>query len=194
MTFSQRINRLFDQEKWREARRLLQEELKREPESHWLLTRLGTTYYEEHDYKNALELTQQAHQLAPNCPLVAWDLAATLEMLDDDRAALRIYQRLFETGVKAIANDECGEGEAWARSLLGDCLYSAAGCLHRLGRHEEALRSIQRYLGFRAIGVKSIYSVKDARARLQEIAGSSKAAFIESEIGELGRRLAKLVG
>jgi len=193
MTFSEQINDLFERAKWAEARRLLEARLREQPRNHWVLTRLGTTYYEEQDYERALALTQRAQALAPTCPLVVWDLASTLEMLGKDRKALRLYQGLVARGTRAIANDECGEGIAWARSLLTDCLYSVAGCLHRLGRHQEALRSIQEYLQLRAMGVRSVYSLKEGRTRLQEISGASRAEFIEHEIGASGKRLAKVV-
>jgi tetratricopeptide (TPR) repeat protein len=194
MNFSEKINELFKRKKWAEARRLLEGRLHEEPANHWLLTRLGTTYYEQRNYDKALALTRRAYALAPHCPLVAWDLASSLEMLGKDREALRIYQELLARGPRSIADEECGEGLAWARSLLTDCLYSVAGCLHRRGRHHEALRAIQQYLQLRAMGVRSVYTLKEGRARLQEISGATRAAFIEQEIGESGRRLAKVVG
>lgn len=43
---SRRVETLLDAGKWAEARRLLRSGLRREPDHHWLLTRIGTTYYE----------------------------------------------------------------------------------------------------------------------------------------------------
>ncbi len=140
MTFSDRINKLFQAGRWTEARALLEPRLKDEPNNHWLLTRLGTTYYEERDYRMALRFSRRALKLRPHCPLVLWDLASTLEMLGQDRKALEIYKILFALGPKRLAEEECGEGINWAAALLTDCLYSAAGCLHRLGEPEAARR------------------------------------------------------
>ncbi len=75
-----------------------------------------------------------AYELAPECPLVLWDLASTLEMLGDDRGALRVYRELFATRPDRGAQPtECREECRAAVALLANCLYSAAGCLHRIG-------------------------------------------------------------
>src|SRR5215469_7498410 len=50
-----KIERLIDAEEWPAARRAIRADLKSDPENHWLLTRLGLTYYEEKDYGRALE-------------------------------------------------------------------------------------------------------------------------------------------
>ena len=188
MTFSARINKLFQAGRWAEARALLEPRLKAEPNSHWLLTRLGTTYYEELDYRKALQLSRRAYKLAPRCPLVLWDLASTLEMIGEDRKALDIYKTLFALGPKGVAEEECGEGINWASALLTDCLYSAAGCLHRLGEQDAALACIQQHLEMRALGVKSIYSLREARKRLADVAGP-RQRIIDQAIGETQRRL-----
>ncbi len=188
MTFSERINDLFKRQRWAEARRLLQKRLDGDPNNHWLLTRLGTTYYEERDYPKSLELSRRAQELAPECPLVLWDLASTLEMLGDDRGALRVYRELFARGPQGIATDECGEGMPWAVALLADCLYSAAGCLHRIGERDAAVSCLRQHLELRALGARSIYSRRDVGKRFAEIAGS-RLGLIEREIGEAERQL-----
>ena len=188
MSFSERINDLFKREQWAQARKLLQKRLEKEPNDHWLLTRLGTTYYEERDYPKALDLSRRAIQLAPECPLVLWDMASTLEMLGDDRGALRAYRALFARGPQKIADDECGEGMPWALSLLTDCLYSAASCLHRIGDRDAAVSCLRQHLELRALGSKSIYSRREVSKRFTEIAGS-RLGLIEREIGDAERAL-----
>ena len=69
------IEEAIQQEDWMTARRLVHAALRRDPNSHWLLTRLGLTYYEQYDYKRALLYAKRAYKLAPGCPLVLWDLA-----------------------------------------------------------------------------------------------------------------------
>src|SRR5438309_778426 len=73
------IDRLFAQERWADARAVLAKELAREPDSHWLRARLSTTYYEELNYDRALEEVEEARRLAPDCPLVLWEYAGTLD-------------------------------------------------------------------------------------------------------------------
>jgi hypothetical protein len=52
--FQRELVRLFSRNDWGSARQLLRRELKDSPNSHWLVTRIGTTYYEEKRYKLAL--------------------------------------------------------------------------------------------------------------------------------------------
>ncbi|MGA8535109.1 MAG: hypothetical protein WB615_13455 [Candidatus Tumulicola sp.] len=53
-----RIETLIAREKRASARALLQAELKKEPQSHWLLARLALTHYEQRNYKKAPSLGQ----------------------------------------------------------------------------------------------------------------------------------------
>ncbi|HJQ99416.1 MAG TPA: tetratricopeptide repeat protein, partial [Candidatus Polarisedimenticolaceae bacterium] len=46
--------------KWSEARKAINKALKAEPDSHWLLTRLGLTYYEQRKYDTSLKYAEQA--------------------------------------------------------------------------------------------------------------------------------------
>jgi tetratricopeptide (TPR) repeat protein len=164
-----RIEELIAQERWADARKQIERELKTRPDSHWLLTRLSTTYYEEMDYSTALGLVLRAYGLAPNCPLVLWDLAGTLDALGQKRPAIEIYQRLLSRGVSNVANDECGEGEAWAESLLADCHYRIAGCYEDLGLWQEATAHYEQHSKALDAGVQSIYTREDTAARLDRL-------------------------
>lgn len=125
---SKEIEKLIADEKWKDVRKLIRAALRKEPGDHWLLTRLGTTYYEVFDYEKALFYSKQALELAPNCPLVLWDYASDLDMLGRTKEAIAIYKKLVKRGVEGIAYGECGEGLAWARGLVADCLYRLAKC------------------------------------------------------------------
>src|ERR1700733_8159352 len=129
MTFSDKVNDLFEREEWTEARRLLDKRLHADPNNHWLITRIGTTYYEQGNYAKALEFSEHAHKLAPKCFLVLWDLASTYEMLELDVDAARIYGEIFHLANAGDGENDHSEGTQWLQSLLTDCFYSAAGCL-----------------------------------------------------------------
>jgi len=163
------IEAAIKREDWKGARRLLQRALDKEPDSHWLITRLGLTYYEEYDYKRALALEQKAHKLAPRCPLVSWDLAGTLDMLGRHREAIAVYRRIVRRKINSLAFGDCGEGLRWSRQLVADCWYRIARCSHKLGRNSEAIRCYKRHLEMRSGGIGSIYPIKDARQELQEL-------------------------
>jgi len=163
------IEDAIQQEDWPTARRLIRAALRREPESHWLLTRLGLTYYEEHNYERALVSDHQAYQLAPRCPLVLWDLAGTYQMLKRLTESRRLYRQLISRGVSAIASDACGEGVAWARGLVADCWYRIAHIERSRGRRSLAVSSFRSHLALRGPGCRSIYPISHVRRELREI-------------------------
>jgi tetratricopeptide (TPR) repeat protein len=134
--------------------------LKRDSDNHWLLTRLGLTYYEERRYKRSLFYAEKALALAPKCPLVLWDLSGSLEMLNRTRNAVVIYQQLTKRGVARLANGDCGEGKAWARGLVADCYYRMAHCLKTLGSKKHADAAYRKHLALRGPGCRSIYPLK----------------------------------
>ena len=171
-----RIEDLIAQERWVDARKRIEQELETRPESHWLLTRLSTTHYEERDYSTALVFSLRAYGLAPNCPLVLWDLAGTLDALGNKQPAIDIYQRLLSRGVSGVANDECGEGEVWAKSLLADCHYRLAGCYEDIGKWREAVAHYEQHLKSLDAGVESIYAREDTESRLRRIEQQLPAA------------------
>jgi tetratricopeptide (TPR) repeat protein len=159
------IESLIRRNRWSEARRAILRELRTNPDSHWLLTRLGLTYYEQHQYARALEFAARAVKLAPNCPLALWDNAGALQMLGRHAAASDIYRRLIRRGVKRIANGTCGEGLARARGLVADCHLRLSDSLHAIHRERDAVRHFYKHLDMRGPGCHSIYSLRDLRKK-----------------------------
>jgi tetratricopeptide (TPR) repeat protein len=159
---------------WDAARLLIQAQLDKEPEDpHWLLTRLGLTHYEQYNYERALELEEQAFALAPDCPLVLWDYAGTLEMLDRPTEALVIYQRIIGRGVASLAYDKCGEGRARARALFVDSLYRMSHCFTAIGDHAKAVETMGKHLEQRGPGCQSIYPIAQVRKEQRALQAGS---------------------
>jgi len=150
-------------DKWTKARGLIERALKIEPDIHWLLTRLGLTYYEQFDYELALEYEKKALSLAPDCPLVQWDYAGTLEMLDRPREAIKMFDGILRRDVDSLANDACGEGRARARGLRADALYRVARCYETLGDRKKAALMVRQALSERGPGCESIYPISEVR-------------------------------
>ena len=169
------IEAAIHSEKWKKARKLIRAELKKKPTSHWLLTRLGLTYYEERAYRVALSYEKQALKLAPRCPLVLWDYAGSLQALGKHRLALRVYCRLTSRGLDSIAFGECGEGKAWARSLIADSFYRQAISYVKVGRRKAAINAYRAHLRMRGPGCKSIYPVMMVKKELAALAGGNSA-------------------
>ena len=153
------IEALVRAEKWVAARKAIEKALVSRPDDHWLLTRLGLTYYELGDYSTALSHEKRALAIAPKCPLVLWDYAGTLQMLGRHREAIDVYRTLVRRGPKRIAKGPCGEGLARARGLVADCHYRVADSLHALNRRKEALVECDAHLKMRGPGCQSIYKL-----------------------------------
>jgi tetratricopeptide (TPR) repeat protein len=160
------IERRIAREDWNGARELMSAALCEKPDDHWLLTRLALTYYEQRNYAEALRLSEEALQLVPRCPLVLWDYAGALEMLDRPVEALVVYRRLIRRGPRRIATGHCGEGLARARGLVADCMYRAAQCHAALEEVDEALRMYERHLSARGPGCHSIYGFPEVKKRV----------------------------
>jgi len=166
---SKAIERAIETEDWPRAGTLIRSALKCEPDNHWLLTRLGLTYYERRQYERALLYSEKAFALAPQCPLVLWDYAGCLDMLDRTQEALSMYRWLVRRGVERLAHGECGEGIAWARGLVADCYYRIAHCHRVLGDRTRAVASYRQHLALRGPGCRSIYSIAEVRKELQSL-------------------------
>jgi tetratricopeptide (TPR) repeat protein len=162
---SKEIEKSIDAERWKEARQKIRLALRKEPDDHWLLTRLGLTYYEERNYSRALFYATKAMKIAPACPLVLWDYAGTLSMLDRNKEAIAIYQKLVKRGEKRIAYGRCGEGLSWARGLVADCLYRIGICYEDNGQTKRACHYYQQHLARRGPGCRSIYSAIEVKKR-----------------------------
>jgi tetratricopeptide (TPR) repeat protein len=133
------IEKAIEKEDWNAAGLLIQSELEKDSLDHWLLTRLALTYYEQFDYQRALELSGQALELEPECPLALWDYAGALAMLDRPEEAITFYQRIIDRGIDSLAHDQCGEGRARQRVLRGQSLPHEP-LLPRSRRHRKSRR------------------------------------------------------
>ncbi len=154
---SQKINQLFDFENYEEARKLLKQELKVNTDEHWLLVRIATTYYEEKKYKQALEFSEQAIQIAPNCPLTLWEYAGDLEMTGDIYKAIGIWKKLLNKDTQKLANGPCGEGLTAAKALQMDCAFRLGIAFRDLNKVEESKKYFDLHLKLRYPGNRSIY-------------------------------------
>jgi len=168
------IEPLVRAERWREARAAIRSALQEKPNSHWLLTRLSLTYYEERKYAMALRYVEAAAKVAPRCPLVLWDLAGTLQMVGQHEAAIRIFKRLAARSVTDIAEGPCGEGRAWARGLVADVHYRLSQCYRAQGRMRAADNALVRHLNLRGPGCWSIYPLEEVKASHRNVRPSGK--------------------
>jgi tetratricopeptide (TPR) repeat protein len=163
------IESAIQHENWNEARRLIRLWLRRAPSHHWLLTRLGLTYYEQRQYRKALLLHRKAMRIAPRCPLVIWDYAGALDMLGHKKEALELWRRLVSRGAQRLAFGPCGEGTQWARSLIADCYYRIARVLEEQHQRKRAVSAYEEHLSRRTRGARSIYPRGDVIRRYKAL-------------------------
>jgi tetratricopeptide (TPR) repeat protein len=166
---SRAIEKAIESENWKRARNLIRARLRREPRDHWLLARLGLTYYEERAYSRALRCEVRALSIQPSCPLALWDYAGSLQMLGREREALRTYKRLIRRGVRSLAYGRCGEGLARARGLVADCHYRAGLSHQELGQRRRAIKALRKHLKLRGPGCHSIYRAEDIKRELADL-------------------------
>jgi tetratricopeptide (TPR) repeat protein len=152
----------------RSARRSLREELATEPGHHWILTRIGNTYYQEGKNTLALKYIRKGLEIQPNCPLVLWDYACVLSEVGKEPEALRIFEKLIRRGADRIANDECGEGISWAKSLVLDCYYRGGWSAVSLGKAPLARKYFLLHFQNRERGLFSLYRRADALRKVFE--------------------------
>ena len=165
---SAEIESAIDAEDWDGARSLIEVALESEPYNHWLITRLGLTYYEQYDYQLSFKYARAALKIAPTCPLARWDCAGALDMLKRHGEAIPHYKQMIDAGDAAIANDTCGEGLDWARSLIADCHFRLGDCHRKSGHFDAAVGQYERYLELRQQGWGSIYDQSDAHIHIAD--------------------------
>jgi tetratricopeptide (TPR) repeat protein len=186
------INEAFDKEDWEVARRRILAALEEEPRHHWLLSKLSAVYYEERDYQKALSYAKKAQQIAPECPLVLWDLAGALLATGHVQSALAIYRKLMTEGVAKASACPHGEGEgpAWAVCLLIDSLFMAGVCQQRLGHKRPAISNFITFLQVRDDWDGCINSREDAIKRIVEIE-RSRGQHVNGFVQEIEKEKAR---
>jgi tetratricopeptide (TPR) repeat protein len=163
------IEKALIRDEWLLARRLITGALVRKPQDHWLLSRLALTYYEQRQYRRALNYELKALQIEPYCPLAIWGYAGTLDMLERRKEALQLYRWLISWGDDRLAYGPCGEGIQHARSLIADCYYRIAHIQQRMGQRKRAIQSYKEHLSRRKKGTRSIYALKEVKAKLKAL-------------------------
>lgn len=165
------VNQYFDNKDYHSAIGLLKEELKKLPNDHWLNAQLAISYYELRDYKTALQFSEKAVQLSPNCPL-ALDYHASILLTNGKvEEALHIWNNLLDKDLNEIAYGECGEGIRFAKSLLNDVRFSVGDAYMELNNKEKALSYYKSHLANRQKGIFSNIKRSEVLKEISKIAG-----------------------
>ncbi len=178
---SEKINNLFHREQWEEARGILEREREKAPDSHWVLTQLGVTFYEQRLYSEALDLFLASQKIVPDCPLTLWNLAGALDSLGKHASAMRVYTWLL-LNKKSPDDDPCWENKEWADALKADCVYRVGVCFQHMGKKRKAEHCYRQYLDLLSIGIEGLYSIDDVKRQMRDLHGDRKRGAVESEV------------
>ena len=178
---SDRINDLFHRKKWDAARKLLELARKKDPNSHWLLTQLGVTLYEQGKYKDALKMFLASQKIVPDCPLTLWNLAGALDALGKYPAAKRIYTWLLESKTSPD-DDPCWESKEWTAALKADAVYRLGVCFQHLNEKRKAEHCYRQYLDLLLVGIDGTYSAEDVTKRIRSLHQSDKTNGAADEL------------
>jgi tetratricopeptide (TPR) repeat protein len=159
-SFSNKLNGLFEEEKWHEAKVLLEEEKGKFPNEYFLITSLAKVYYNLKLYKESLSYAEKAMGIEPNDVLVIYDYGCALSALDKNNEAIKQWDRIIEMDINKIAYGDFGEGLKWAKSIINDSRYRKAICSLGIGDKAEAVKLIEIHLKNRQRGVYSDFSRK----------------------------------
>ncbi|HVU87581.1 MAG TPA: tetratricopeptide repeat protein [Pirellulales bacterium] len=157
---NRKVELLMDQGKWKAARTLLEDARTVSPESHWILTQLAVTFYEEHNYADALKLLLASLEFKDDCPLTLWNLAGTLDALGQYDEAQRLFVWILKSK-KQAADDPCWESAKWTATLKADALFRLGDTAMHQGDKKGAARFYQNYLKLLQAGIEGTYSVAE---------------------------------
>jgi len=158
--FSDKLNALFDDNKWQEAKSLLEKEVKKYPEEYFLITSLAKVCYNLKLYKESLKHSVKAMELEPNDVLVIYDYGCALASLDKNSEAIEQWERIIKKDIDEIAYGDFGEGLRWAKSIVNDSRYRMAISALELGNLERAKELIKEHLENRKRGIYSDFTRK----------------------------------
>ncbi len=167
-TLNKRINSLFQQNAWKEARKLLEIEHEKDSEDHWVVTQLGVTFYEEKKYRDALQLFRKSLEIVNDCPLTRWNLAGALDAVGDQSGAKEIYIWLLRAKTSP-EHDPCWESPEWADAIKHDAVFRLGACLQSLGEKKKAETCYRRYLDLLLAGGNGMYSAEDVTAKIRSL-------------------------
>lgn len=174
-----RVNRLFEQENWQMARTILEKEQARHPGSHWVLTQIAVTYYEERRYLDALKVLLDSLKIKKDCPLTIWNLAGTLACLGRHDDSRDLYLWILKSK-KSTDDDPCWETATWTKSLKSDCLVRLGDLEKDKGNPVQAAQYYREYLARWARGEKGTYSTSEVDREVQSVGPISSAKLATS--------------
>lgn len=170
--FSNKLNSLFEEDKWNEAKVLLEKEKKKYPQEYFLITALAKVCYNMKLYTESLKYAEKAMKIEPNDALVIYDYGCALSALDKNKEAIEQWSKIIEMNINEVAYGDFGEGLRWAKSIINDSRFRKAICFLEIGDKVEATKLIELHLKNRQRGVYSDFNKKQVIKKQKTLIGN----------------------
>ena len=165
--FSEKLNRLWREQKINEAKNLLLSEVERYPNEYFLWTSLAQTCSRLGEYDSALEFSKKAIMICDDDVLVLYNHVTALIETESYRDALPFCEQILAKDIESIAQN--GEGIRWAKSIRNDTQYMKAVVLYHLGEFAHAVLVLKQLLGMRERGVYSDFTKRQILRKIKAI-------------------------
>ncbi|MEO6521807.1 MAG: hypothetical protein ABIN91_09015 [Mucilaginibacter sp.] len=137
--------------------------------SFWIYSRLSSCYYELRNYNIAFEYAKKAYKLQPWSPLVLWDYAGVLIMLDKEKRAIELLLR-----IQSMEDDLTIYGFShpeikWMKSFKLDSNFLIGRAYYQINQDRFAKEYLLKYLAQRKQGLRSIYKKADVVKYLKKL-------------------------
>ncbi len=159
----------FNKKNWRAARNILLSLVKKGEKGFWIYTSISACTYAMRDYKNALKYSKIAYKINPKSPLVLWDYAGLLIMLNKETDAIKFYKRILSKTPEETGKVQTTAGIRWAKSLLNDCRFKMGLSYFRIYNDKLAKKYFSEHLKNRKSGLPSLFSKNDVKYYLKRL-------------------------
>lgn len=169
MKLEDKFDTLYKKEKWKSCEKILNKILKKEPESFWAWTSLSSVVYEQRRYSEAECYSEKAYEINKESPLVWWDYASVLYMLDKEKKAIKFWKKIIALDAEELGCIRTSQGKDWAMSIINDSHYRLGKAYFYQGKYLKSKKYLNIYIAQLEQGVSSLYKKKKVKKLLREL-------------------------
>jgi len=149
-----------------QAKALIRSGLKKWPKDWRLAGWRSVVYYEEENYKKALQWAKKSYELEPDLPWTLYNYAEALDTLDRYEEALKYFKKILRKKFQPVNFEE---GIFQSQCVLNDTRLCIGYCYLNLNRSGLAMHWMREYLKYRKTVKQSRYNIKETREDLKSL-------------------------